>query len=781
MLRCPACDGQFKISAKETVFYLDNMRGGSTMVIGPDSGQVLDGEELRAGDRLGGFIIDRELARGGMGIVYLATQISLGKQRALKVLPKELAGDADFLKRFHRETRALAQLDHPNIVSVIDTGHYQGIYYLVMEYVEGVTLRDLLEERKLTPEEALQLVPQICSALEYAHSKGVIHRDIKPENLILDRQQNLKIADFGLSKILGEKQFSRLTATNTVMGTYEYMAPEQRSGAGGVDHRADLYSLGVILYEMLTGDIPAGNFEPPSKRNDKLGADVDRIIMRVLERDPNRRYQKASELATDIKQARQGKLGLSSDLDELNAALTSIDWRKLANPILKFIKQHNWWFYVLLIMAFFAQSAIPIWLFIGLTVWFWDKFDDKDEDQKSESIIENVDPTTASASASASAGGSVAVARIADSQAKGKTIHAEIEISPDVPTGRTSKLSVLSLGFAVMLLMGGVTLLLLNTLIRGGLMSLSTGAMSWFLVLIALAGLIPGAGLLWLASVARHRCGQKALGGKGMATMAILISVFYLGTAVHLFRGAGDDLVSWRTHENLALQKDKVTLDWLENEIKAPASEETRSRAARVLAEHAPQRALPYVAHSNQTVRYAILTGFRECQNDKLAVEAALKALGQKPGNEEGRLACWILEDHHPDSALPLLFKQLKQRPSYRQDLAQAILAYRTDKAVPALEWIGLERGSRYVNQVERRVARALEKIGSPAAVGALVNLLGADAKATRKEADRSLRRITGVRRGINFDSEDDPKTRANQQAIKAWRETVSRWQKRRN
>ncbi len=135
LLRCPSCQSEFKISAKETVFYLDSMKDGcNTVVVGPQSGlPTLDGERLAPGERIGGFVIDRELGRGGMGVVYLATQISLGKQRALKVLRKELATDAQFLKRFHRETRALAELDqHPNIISVIDTGHYQGIYYLVM-------------------------------------------------------------------------------------------------------------------------------------------------------------------------------------------------------------------------------------------------------------------------------------------------------------------------------------------------------------------------------------------------------------------------------------------------------------------------------------------------------------------------------------------------------------------------------------------------------------------------------------------------------------------------
>src|SRR6185436_9083719 len=159
------------------------------------------------------------------------------------------------------EAQALATLDHANIVRIYDVGREGELYFIVMEYAEGANLRDLLVQKKLTPEQALAIVPQLCEALEYAHSRGVIHRDIKPENILIDRAGVPKIADFGLAKIVkGDQMRPTLTNTNVIMGTVEYMAPEQRDNLKRVDHRADIYSMGVVLYEMLTGQLPIGKF-----------------------------------------------------------------------------------------------------------------------------------------------------------------------------------------------------------------------------------------------------------------------------------------------------------------------------------------------------------------------------------------------------------------------------------------------------------------------------------------------------------------------------------------
>ncbi len=237
---------------------------------------------------------------GGMGAVYKARQLKLDRLVALKILPEEWGRDPAFAERFGREARALARLNHPHIVHVHDFGEAAGHFFLLMEYVDGVNLRQLLLTGPLQPQLALQVVPQICDALQYAHEEGVVHRDIKPENILLDKRGRVRIADFGLAKLVGPAHVSfTLTGTHQVMGTLDYMAPEQRLRPQEVDHRADIYSLGVLLYEMLTGELPLGRFEPPSRRAGVDGR-LDEVVFRALERDPQRRYQHASDVRADV-------------------------------------------------------------------------------------------------------------------------------------------------------------------------------------------------------------------------------------------------------------------------------------------------------------------------------------------------------------------------------------------------------------------------------------------------------------------------------------------------
>ena len=238
------------------------------------------------------------LGRGGMGAVYKARQPRLDRIVALKILSPEKQGNQKFAERFEREARALAKLHHPNIVTVYDFGETQGNFYLLMEFVDGLTLRQLLQSRKLAPEEALAIVPKICEALQYAHGQGIVHRDIKPENVLMDKEGRIKIADFGIAKILGDGERTNLTEEQAI-GTPHYMSPEQIERPQMVDHRADIYSLGVVFYEMLTGELPLGKFQPPSK---KVHVDVrlDEIVLRALEKEPERRYQQASEVKTRV-------------------------------------------------------------------------------------------------------------------------------------------------------------------------------------------------------------------------------------------------------------------------------------------------------------------------------------------------------------------------------------------------------------------------------------------------------------------------------------------------
>jgi serine/threonine protein kinase len=251
------------------------------------------------------------LGRGGMGVVYKARQKALNRLVALKLVAPERVHDAKFAERFAREAQALAALNHSNIVAIHDFGVVAGatpdaakLYYLVMEFVDGVNLRHLLRARKFTPEEALAIVPPLCDALQYAHEHGIVHRDIKPENILLDKDGRVKVADFGIAKMLGnggpeDKPAAPADATQGVIGTRGYSAPEQELSPQRVDSRADIYSLGVVFYEMLTGELPGKPIEPPSH---KVMVDVrlDEVVLRALQQKPELRYQQASQIKTDV-------------------------------------------------------------------------------------------------------------------------------------------------------------------------------------------------------------------------------------------------------------------------------------------------------------------------------------------------------------------------------------------------------------------------------------------------------------------------------------------------
>lgn len=244
------------------------------------------------------------IGQGGMGAVYKARQRGLDRLIALKILPPDVAEDPAFAERFAREARTLARLNHPHIVGVHDFGQAGGLYYFLMEYVDGINLREAIDTGQLTTQEALAVVPQICDALQFAHDEGVVHRDIKPENILLDKRGRVKIADFGLARLLGQVPDDfRLTGTQQVMGTPRYMAPEQMERTRDVDHRADIYSLGVVFYEMLTRELPLGRFPLPSQKV-QLDVRLDEVVLRTLEKEPERRYQQASQVKTDVETIR---------------------------------------------------------------------------------------------------------------------------------------------------------------------------------------------------------------------------------------------------------------------------------------------------------------------------------------------------------------------------------------------------------------------------------------------------------------------------------------------
>ena len=254
-------------------------------------------EELKG--LLPGHEILRLIGRGGMGAVYEARQVDLNRRVAIKLLPPALSTDEAFAERFRREAQTMARLRHPNLLSVFEFGQSRGGHlYFSMEYVEGGDLGTRMKRGPLSPLESLRLVKELCAALEVAHTHNVIHRDIKPSNILLTADGTVKVADFGIA-VLGDQPAERLTHTGVAVGTFEYAAPEQAAGTA-VDSRSDLYSVGVVCYELLTGRLPRGIFDPPSKVNAAVSPAMDPVVHTAMQSDPDRRYQTAAELQQAI-------------------------------------------------------------------------------------------------------------------------------------------------------------------------------------------------------------------------------------------------------------------------------------------------------------------------------------------------------------------------------------------------------------------------------------------------------------------------------------------------
>lgn len=299
---CPKCGAAIPAEAPQGLCPKCVLEGAATF---PDASTSRKGRpEPPSVESVAAAFPDLEVTEligaGGMGSVYKARQSRLDRTVALKILSLDLASDPAFAERFNREARMLGLLNHPNIVAIYDFGKQADYYYLLMEYVDGVNLRQAMQAGSFSPDEALSVVPEICAALQYAHDEGVMHRDIKPENILIDTRGRVKIADFGIAKLMGDKQEEvNLTVSGAVMGTLNYMAPEQMESSGEVDHRADIYSLGVVFYEMLTGELPIGRFERPSEKA-SMDARVDDVVLRTLENKRERRYQSAGEVKTNV-------------------------------------------------------------------------------------------------------------------------------------------------------------------------------------------------------------------------------------------------------------------------------------------------------------------------------------------------------------------------------------------------------------------------------------------------------------------------------------------------
>lgn len=286
---------------------------------------------LNVGDTLGSYTINGVIGKGGMATVYAAQHNRLGRDVAIKVMHPALMQDDNFRARFEREARIVAGLEHPHVVSIYDFDEHEGQPYLTMRYVKGVTLKQHAIKHGLTPEDSADLLMALAEALDYAHSQGILHRDLKPSNVLIDMDGKPHLTDFGLARIAkaGESTMSQ----DMMLGTPYYISPEQAKGAGSVDHRTDIYSLGVMLYELITGQVPfTGDtpyaivhghiYEtpaPPSSFNAELAPAVDAVLAKAMAKDPNQRYNSATEMIQAF------RIALSSDDSLQHSAITPVD------------------------------------------------------------------------------------------------------------------------------------------------------------------------------------------------------------------------------------------------------------------------------------------------------------------------------------------------------------------------------------------------------------------------------------------------------------------------
>lgn len=354
-----------------------------------------EGDEVLIGQHLNGrYKILEAIGGGGMAQVYKANDLILDRIVAVKVLRPELVGDEEFVKRFHREAQSTTSLDHPNIVSVYDVGYDEPYYFIVMEYVEGTTLKQYIQKRGVIPvDEAVHIMKQMTSAISHAHANHIIHRDLKPHNILLDEYGNAKVTDFGIATAMTQ---TTITRTNAVMGSIHYLSPEQARG-GIVDEKTDIYSLGIVLFEMVTGRLPFTGDSAvsivikhlqeeipfPTTFNPTIPQSVENIILKAVHKDPNYRYASVSEMLTDLETAllperlHEERINIASYEDENTAVIPPIteeditkhvatdkEEAKATNP--KKRNNKKWWvigssFFVLfLLLLFFLPKLLYV-------------------------------------------------------------------------------------------------------------------------------------------------------------------------------------------------------------------------------------------------------------------------------------------------------------------------------------------------------------------------------------------------------------------------------------
>jgi len=251
--------------------------------------------------KIGDYIVTGKIGQGGIAEIFKAKQPSLNRDVAIKILSKSLSDNPDIVKRFERESLVIAHLNHANIVHVIDKGTAAGRYYFVMEYVDGTSLRQVMDYDKIPLKTKLESIIQVCKGLDYAHKNGVVHRDIKPANILIDKQGNAMITDFGIAQIVGKGiNDAETTGSDMVMGTVAYMSPEQKISSRDVDQTTDIFAVGVMIYEILCGKKPLGHFRLPSEINPALSRKFDEIVQKCLAQERTDRYQTAVELKDEL-------------------------------------------------------------------------------------------------------------------------------------------------------------------------------------------------------------------------------------------------------------------------------------------------------------------------------------------------------------------------------------------------------------------------------------------------------------------------------------------------
>ena len=274
-------------------------------------------------DRIGEYRVIEETGRGAMAVVYKAIQPSLNRTVAIKVLSPELTKDNLFVERFNRESITIARFNHPNIVHVIDKGSINGTVYFVMDFIEGKDFRAVLSDENTSFGEKMNIFIQACKALNYAHKSGVIHRDIKPSNILVDGDGNAWLSDFGIAKT-NNREDQEMTSSDVVMGTWNYMPPEQKSNTKEVDQRSDIYALGIILYEIATGKKPEGVLVEPRKVNPGISPQLEKVILKSVDQDKERRYQCVDELKDSLLAGLQGIHIDSQSRDKIYQGMVSL-------------------------------------------------------------------------------------------------------------------------------------------------------------------------------------------------------------------------------------------------------------------------------------------------------------------------------------------------------------------------------------------------------------------------------------------------------------------------